>query len=132
MDTTRPARAPRVLVVDDNRDAADTTALLLKLWGCQPLVAYGGAAGLEAALTQRPDVILLDIGLPGLDGLEVARRIRREPRMDTVVLVALTGHGQARDYQCAQEAGFNAYLLKPCDLEALHEIVGRVRAHQTA
>jgi CheY-like chemotaxis protein len=120
-----------VLVVDDDRDAADTTALLLKLWGFQPLVAYGGAAGLEAALTQGPDVVLLDICLPGLDGLEVARGIRRRHGTDQVLLVALTGYGRADDEEASHDAGFNLHLVKPVEPEELHQIVARARPCET-
>jgi CheY-like chemotaxis protein len=127
MTTTPRPQGLRVLVVDDNRDAADTAALLLKLWGYQPLVAYDGPTGLEMALAQRPDVILLDIGLPRLSGREVARRIREQPGTGRVLLVAVTGYGQASDYRLSQEAGFDAHLVKPYDPEQLREIVARGR-----
>jgi CheY-like chemotaxis protein len=127
VETTRDGWASRVLVVDDNRDAADTTALLLKLWGYQPQVAYTGAAALETAVTQQPGAILLDIGLPGLDGYEVARRIRQQPGMGNVLLVALTGYGQASDYQLSQEAGFDVHMVKPYDPEALRQVIARGR-----
>ncbi len=114
---------PHVLVVDDNRDAADSLALLLEVWGYQPLVAYRGEAGLEVAATQSPDAILLDIALPGLDGHEVARRLRRLPGLEKVLLVAVTGYGRDEDRLQAREAGFDHFFLKPFDPEELRELL---------
>jgi two-component system CheB/CheR fusion protein len=127
MTTTPLPLGLRVLVVDDNRDAAGTTALLLKLWGHQPLVAYDGPSALATALDQRPDVILLDIGLPGMTGREVARRLREQPGMNKVLLVALTGYGQASDYQLSQEAGFDLHMVKPYDPETLRLAIAKGR-----
>jgi DNA-binding response OmpR family regulator len=110
---------PHVLVVDDNRDAANVLALLLEVWGYQPLVAYRGDVALEVAATQSPHVVLLDIGLPDLDGHEVARRLRRLPGLEKALLVAVTGHGGEEDLCRARETGFDHYLLKPFDPEEL-------------
>src|SRR5262245_3781424 len=118
--STRPDMDPRhplrVLVVDDTRDAADTLALLVRIWGHQPLVAYDGPTALDLARTQAPDVALLDIGLPGgMDGYEVARRIRRLPGLDKVVLVAVTGYGREEDITRCQAAGIDHHFVKPVD-----------------
>jgi two-component system CheB/CheR fusion protein len=112
----------RVLLVDDNRDAADSLALLLQASGHEVRTAHDGLAGLEAARAARPEVVLLDIGLPRMDGYEVARRLRAQLGHD-VVLVALTGYGQADDRRRAREAGFNIHLVKPVDLDALERLL---------
>jgi two-component system CheB/CheR fusion protein len=112
----------RVLVADDNRDLVDSLCLLLELLRHQARGVYGGAAALEAARTFRPHVVLLDLGLPDLDGFAVARRLRTEAQLDGVLLVALTGWTREQDRQRAREAGFDHYLLKPvttADLERL-------------
>jgi CheY-like chemotaxis protein len=109
-----------VLIVDNNRDAADSLALLLRLAGHEVRTAYDGPAALDLARVWPPDVVLLDIGMPGMDGLEVARRLRQDLGLKQALLVALTGYGQDEDRRRSQEAGFNAHLVKPvdvCDLE---------------
>ncbi|HJT76714.1 MAG TPA: response regulator [Gemmataceae bacterium] len=116
----------RVLVVDDDRDTTDSLALLLWMWGFCPLVAYDGPTALAVAAAERPDVILLDIGLPGLDGYEVARRLRRQPWAVAVRLLALTGYGQEKDRQDADAAGFDRHLVKPFDPEELRQLLGRL------
>jgi PAS domain S-box-containing protein len=123
-----PARARRlrVLVVDDNRDAVESMALLLGLWGHEVTTAGEGTAALDRALSQRPDVVLLDIGLPGIDGYEVARRIRANPATSKTILVAMTGYGQAEDRQRAHEAGFTLHLVKPVEPEALQRALATV------
>jgi CheY-like chemotaxis protein len=110
-------------VVDDVRDTADSLVLVLTLAGHEVRAAYDGPSALEAARAFRPDVVLLDIGLPGLDGYEVARRLRREPGLGDVVLVATTGYGQEQDRRRAEEAGFTAHCVKPVDPRALEGIV---------
>jgi signal transduction histidine kinase len=114
-----PVRAMRILVVDDNADAADSLTLLLKLDGHETESVYTPADALERAHTFAPEVILLDIGLPGMDGYEVARRIRS--RGSRARLVALTGYGQSEDVRRAREAGFDEHLVKPADLEVLRQ-----------
>jgi CheY-like chemotaxis protein len=114
-----PLRAMRILVVDDNADAADSLTLLLKLDGHETLSAYTPADALERAHTFEPEVILLDIGLPGMDGYEVARRIRS--RGSRARLVALTGYGQSEDVRRAREAGFDEHLVKPADPRELRQ-----------
>jgi PAS domain S-box-containing protein len=113
----------RVLVVDDNRDVASSTAALLKLWGHEAHMLHNGNDVLTSALGLRPNVILLDIGLPEMDGFEVARRIRREPGLDSVRLIAMTGYGQDRDRQLSREAGFDAHLIKPVQPDMLKTII---------
>jgi PAS domain S-box-containing protein len=113
----------RVLVVDDNVDAAESLALMLRLWGDEVLTVHDGPAALLAAAAQRPDVVLLDIGMPGMDGYEVARRLRADPAQAGAVLVAVTGWGQADDRRRSQEAGFAFHLTKPVDPGVLEEFL---------
>jgi CheY-like chemotaxis protein len=120
--TAVPGR--RVLVVDDNRDAANSLAMLLELSGNRTEAAYDGLAAIEAAARFEPDVVLLDIGLPGLNGYEVALRMRNEPWGKRAKLVAVTGWGEAEDLERSRDAGFDAHLLKPVDHEALVKLLG--------
>jgi len=112
----------RILVVDDHRDAADSLCMLLKSRGHDVRVAYDGIEAVGAAVTFRPDVVLLDIGLPKLSGNDAARRIR-EAHGDGVTLVAVTGWGQDEDRRRAREAGFDHHLVKPVDLAAITRII---------
>jgi PAS domain S-box-containing protein len=116
----------RILVVDDNVDAAETAASLLKLWGHEVKVVHDGVAVLEAVREFQPQFILLDIGLPGMTGFEVARQIRSEPEFDSLVIAAMTGYGQAEDVQRSREAGFNYHLTKPLDPLRLEELFSSV------
>jgi CheY-like chemotaxis protein len=111
----------RVLVVDDNLDAADSLVTLLGMLGHTATVAHDGPDGLDAARAFVPDLVLLDIGLPGMSGHEVARAIRRTSALRDVVLVALTGWGAQSDLELSQEAGFDQHLTKPVSLEALEQ-----------
>jgi PAS domain S-box-containing protein len=121
----RPALAQRrILVVDDNRDSADSLSLLFGLKGHIVRTAYDGQSALEEARALGPDLVLLDIGLPGLDGYEVARRIRAEASLPSPTLVAMTGWGRVEDTQRAREAGFDLHLTKPIDIEALERLIG--------
>jgi len=121
------AIAPRrMLVVDDNRDAAASLALLLELDGHTIVAAHDGLSAYAAADTHRPDVVLLDIGLPGMDGYEVCRRIREQPWGRTLILVALTGWGQEADRSRTRAAGFDAHLVKPVEYADLIELLGSV------
>ena len=113
----------RVLVVDDNADAAESIGVLLQLWGHEVRLAHGGEEALQAASQFQPQVLLLDIGLPVLDGYEVARRLRRQPGGGDAVLVALTGYGQESDRHKAREAGFDHHLTKPVEPEALQDLL---------
>ncbi len=113
----------RLLVVDDNMDAADSLAMLLRLGLHEVQVAYTGPEALQAALNYRPDIILLDIGLPGLDGYQIAKRLRREPQTQKAVLIALTGYGQESDKEQARQAGFDHHLVKPVDPTQLQNLL---------
>ncbi len=121
----------RVLVVDDNKDAAEILALLLVASGYDVQVAHDGPAALEALVGYRPAAVLLDIGLPGLDGFEVAKRIRQQPTLENIVLVAVTGYGQESDRQRAQEAGFDHHLVKPAAFAKVQEILASVSGSVT-
>ena len=116
----------RVLVVDDNFDAARTLAVLLKANGHQVEVAYDGPTAVEAARVYRPNLILLDIGLPRMDGFEVAKKIRHELDLGNVILVAMTGYGQEADKQHSMEVGFDYHLVKPADFNAVKQILASV------
>ena len=118
------ASSKRVLVVDDNRDAANTLADLLRLWGHEVVLAFDGNEALMRASENRPEMVLLDIGLPGLDGYQVAERLRKEsPEGRVLLLVALTGLGQQEDRARAMEAGFDHHLTKPVNPAKLRELL---------
>ena len=108
-------KALHVLVVDDNRDAADSLCMLLRLWGYECLVAYDGAAGLQAACDYLPDCLLLDIAMPGLDGYTLARTVRAQPSLVRAKLVALTAYSDETHVRRSQEAGFHFHLVKPTE-----------------
>ena len=116
----------RVLVVEDNVDAAETMALVLGAFGHDVRTAQDGLSGLEVAIKYQPHVVLLDIGLPGIDGFEVARRLRLQPTLKNIVLVAMTGYGEVAARQRSQEAGFDHHLVKPADFGKLQEILSSV------
>jgi two-component system, sensor histidine kinase len=123
VDPSHPNPGRRVLVVDDNPDAADALATLLRGWGHDTRAAYGGEAGLRAAREFRPDVCLLDLGMPGLSGFELAERLRREPVTAGAVLVAVSGWGEPETRRRAREAEFDHFLLKPSNLQILRAIL---------
>ena len=104
-----------VLVVDDNRDAADSLCTLLRLWGHDCRAAYNEEAGLQAACDYRPDCLMLDIDMPGLKGYTLARRVRTEPGLDRVKLVALTDYSDEVHVHCAHETGFDFHFSKPIE-----------------
>jgi PAS domain S-box-containing protein len=119
-----PKTAHRILVVDDNRDSAESLATLLRLLGNDVRTAHDGRLALEIAAAYRPDVVVLDIGLPGMSGLEVGRLLReRQKGTEQPLIVAMTGYGQEEDRRRSQEAGFNAHLVKPVDLKVLQELL---------
>jgi signal transduction histidine kinase len=123
-----PARAPagaalRVLIVDDNRDAAESLAQLLEMTGHQVLVASNGAAAVAQAETWRPEVVLLDIGMPGMDGHEVARRLRQLPTGSEMRLIAMTGFGGEQDRLRSANSGIDHHLVKPLDLAQLERLL---------
>jgi PAS domain S-box-containing protein len=126
----KPERAPQalpqfILVVDDNVDAAEMLAMLLRLDGHYVRTAYDGLATLDLARAQPPDVVVCDIGMPGIDGLEVARRLRQELGLKQALLVALTGYGGEGERRRCQDAGFNAHLVKPVDVRDLEGLLAR-------
>jgi CheY-like chemotaxis protein len=122
-----PAR--RILIVDDNRDSADTLGALLGTLGATVSVVYDGRAALDALREFEPDVMILDIGMPEMDGYEVARQVRSTPDQGHVLLIALTGWGQEHDRETSRAAGFDHHMVKPPDLPALRALLN---AHPTA
>jgi signal transduction histidine kinase len=117
----------RILVVDDNEDAAHTLAMILKLEGHEVDSAYSGAEALERIEKLRPEIVLLDIGLPNLDGYQVAKRVRMQPELRGVQLVAMTGYGQEADRLRTREAGFAAHLVKPVDFPDLKRALAALK-----
>jgi CheY-like chemotaxis protein len=115
------------MVVDDNQDAAESLAMLLDLQGHEIRVANDGPAALELAKGYLPELVFLDIGMPGMDGYEVARRLRRVPGLEKVRLAALTGWGQQEDRRRTSEAGFDHHLVKPVEPNALEGVLANLR-----
>jgi two-component system CheB/CheR fusion protein len=122
------AEGRRVLVVEDNVDAAETLREVLELGSHEVAVAHDGAAALEKARQLVPEVVLCDIGLPGMDGYEVARAFRADPRLRSAYLVALTGYAMPDDHARAREAGFDEHVAKPAGTEHLEAILARAPA----
>jgi PAS domain S-box-containing protein len=116
----------RILIADDNKDSADTLAMLLRLLGNDVKAVYSGTQALEEADSYRPQMLVLDIGMPGMSGYEVARQLRSQPAFENVFLVALTGWGQEEDRRRTREAGFNHHLVKPVDLKALQDLLADI------
>jgi CheY-like chemotaxis protein len=114
----------KILVVDDDVDSADSLALLLGMGGHETHVAHDGPEAMDAAAQFLPDVVLMDIGLPKMDGLEVCRRVRQEPWGRQMAMVALTGLGRDRDRLECESAGFDRHMVKPIDYEALLQFIG--------
>ncbi|MET0987425.1 MAG: response regulator, partial [Steroidobacteraceae bacterium] len=127
-----PVVPRRILIADDNRDAADSLGVLLELDGHEIHVAYDGAEALELCLRQLPHIALLDIGMPKLDGYELARRIRAQSWGNEIKLVAITGWGQKADRARALEAGFTAHLTKPVTAESLAAVFADVESNIAA
>ncbi|HKB37115.1 MAG TPA: PAS domain S-box protein, partial [Gemmataceae bacterium] len=115
----------RVLVVDDNVDAAESLAMLVRLWGHQVWMTHTGPEALTAAVEYRPEVLLLDIGLPGMNGYQIARELRQQPEFVRALIIAVTGYGQEDDLRRSAEAGFDHHLTKPVDPEQLQTLIGR-------
>jgi CheY-like chemotaxis protein len=122
----------RVLVVDDLSDAATSLALVCQLYGAEAKVARDGREALTLGPTFQPDVVLMDITMPFMDGYEAARRLRAEPWGQAVVLIALTGWGRTSDVEAARAAGFDGHLLKPVEAEALLRLIAELRAKPRA
>jgi len=118
---TMPSR--RILIVDDSRDGGESLSVLLRVLGADVSLVHSGRAALQAVDSFRPDVVLLDIGMPGMDGYEVARRIRANGANRGILLIALTGWGQEEDRQRSAAAGFNHHLVKPADIEQLRQLL---------
>ena len=115
-------RAVRILVVDDNRDSAESIGKLLELWGHDVRLAHDGLAAVEMALADRPEVILLDIGLPGLNGYRACQAMRQHG-MTEELIVAMTGYGQEEDRRQSLESGFDRHLVKPIDLRMIERLL---------
>ena len=122
----------RVLIVDDNRDSADSLAMLLKITGNKTYTAHDGLEAVDAIEKHRPEVVLLDIGLPTLDGHEVCRRVRQQPWGKDIVMIALTGWGQEDDRRKSEEAGFNGHMVKPVDYDKLLDLLESVSKQTTS
>jgi CheY-like chemotaxis protein/anti-sigma regulatory factor (Ser/Thr protein kinase) len=122
-ETAVPKSSLRILIVDDNRDGADSLSMMLRIMGNDPRTAYDGEEGVAVARDFRPEVVLLDIGLPRLDGYEACRRIREEAWGKGVVLIAVTGWGQEEDRRRSHEAGFDHHLVKPVDPQELMKLL---------
>lgn len=118
---------PRILVVDDNTDSADSLGMLPSALGAEAHVVYNGMAALEALEVFEPDLVLLDLGMPRMDGCEVAWQIRRQRRYQDLPLIALTGWGQEADRQRSRSAGFNHHLVKPADMDVLRKLLASVK-----
>jgi PAS domain S-box-containing protein len=123
----RASSGRRLLVVDDNRDAAESLAMLLRLQGHEVEVAHDGPAALKLAAGYRPELVFLDIGMPGMDGYEAARRMRQQPGLENIRLAALTGWGQQEDRRRTAEAGFDHHVVKPVEPSALEELLARLK-----
>jgi CheY-like chemotaxis protein len=113
----------RILVIENVHDFADSLAQLIQFWGHEAIVAYEGTSALERASTNSPDVVLLDLGLPGMSGYEVARQLRRMPGLAQTLLVAVTGYGQPADIQRCKAAGIDFHILKPADPEEIKKVL---------
>ena len=127
-DQTIVKSSLRILIVDDNRDGADSLAMMLRVMGNDTRTAYDGQEGVDVAEELRPDVLLLDIGLPKLNGYEACRRIREQPWGKGVTLIAVTGWGQDEDRRRSQEAGFDHHMVKPVDPQALMKMLSGLQA----
>jgi CheY-like chemotaxis protein len=119
-----PRSSPlRILVVEDDPESLQMMGALLSLWGYEPRLVASGQAALEAVDQEMPDILLLDLGLPGMDGFEVARRLRGRPGGDRLFISAVTAYRGDEHLRQAQEAGFDRYLMKPVDIETLRQVL---------
>lgn len=123
-DRSQPRGPPlRVLIVDDDRDTVGTLALLLRLWGHEALGARSGPEALAVASSFRPDVMLLDVAMPGMSGFDLVRRIRAEPQFEDTLVIALTGYADEKHRRLGAEAGFSLYLAKPVEPAVVRELL---------
>jgi len=120
----------RVLVVDDNVDSAKTMGWMMEMFGNQVHLAYTGPEALKEAQDFKPQLVLMDIGLPGINGYEVCQTMRRMPELEDAVIVAQTGWGEREHKEMSKEAGFDHYLVKPVDMNALKKLVDTIRSVQ--
>ncbi len=125
---SRPAAPLRILIVEDQADTAESLAMLLRLEGHEAETAPNGAVALQRAAVGGPDVVLLDLGLPGMDGYEVARRLRAQQAGRRPLLIAMTGYGREEDRRRSAEAGIPLHWLKPVDPDLLLRLLARVKA----
>jgi two-component system CheB/CheR fusion protein len=116
----------RILAVDDDADTADSFAMLLRLWGYDACACYDGPAAMQAAGAHLPQAVLLDVGMPGMDGFQVARLLRRRPELANIAIIGISGYTGEAYRRRAREAGFDHYLLKPVGPNDLGELLGRV------
>ena len=119
----------RLLVVDDNRDAAESMSMLLEMWGHEVVFAYDGPSALETAEKWRPEAVFLDIGLPGMDGYQVAEKLRELPQGKDAVLIAITGYGQEDDRLRSRRAGIDHHLVKPVAPDTLRSLIESLKLH---
>ena len=117
--------AHRILVVDDNKDSAESLSIFLRRSGHEVHTVYDGEKAMQALAAFHPEVVVLDIGLPGLSGFEVARRMRKEPGGNRLLLIAATGWGQAEHLSRSREAGFDHHMVKPIDVLALQQLLAK-------
>lgn len=121
--------ALQLLIVDDNRDAADAMVMAAQVLGHDAVAVYDGHAALALLDRQRPDLMILDLSMPGMDGYALARAIRERPAFADTLLVALSGFGAEADRQRTREAGFDLHMLKPMEIDALEQLLLRVQSH---
>ena len=115
----------RILVVEDDPESLQMMGALLSLWGYEPRLVPGGPAALEQVERETPDIVLLDLGLPGMDGFEVARRLRGRPGGDSLFIAAVTAYRGEEHQRQAKEAGFDRYLMKPVDIDTLRQVLNQ-------
>jgi two-component system CheB/CheR fusion protein len=120
-------RPLRVLIADDNKNTADSLGMLLTAWGHEPLIVYDGLAALRKAQSEHPDVALLDLGLPGMDGYRVAQQLRRQPALKEITLIAVTGYKWKDAHLRSEEYGFNHHLVKPVEPEQLRGLLATIK-----
>jgi CheY-like chemotaxis protein len=127
--TRETASKRRLLVVDDNKDAAESMSMLLEMWGHEVAFAFDGPSALETAEQWQPEAVFLDIGLPGMDGYEVAERLRELPQAKDAVLIAITGYGRDDDRLRSRRAGIDHHLVKPVAPDALRSLIDSLKLH---
>jgi two-component system CheB/CheR fusion protein len=127
--TGQPVTKRRLLVVDDNKDAAESMSMLLEMWGHEVTYAYDGPSALQRAEEWQPEAVFLDIGLPGMDGYEVAERLRELPEAKDAVLIAITGYGQDDDRLRSRRAGIDHHLVKPVAPDTLRSLIDSLKLH---